>query len=59
MDNICFYKNNKCWLYSVAHEQICDIYCDSKDEFEYLKSIGVKFIEKQYNPEKCIPFVKC
>ena len=35
---------------SVAHEKLCNIYCESEEEYEYLKSIGVEFYEKEYVP---------
>ena len=51
LEDICFYKpDGNCWLESVSHENLCWINCDSQEEFEYLKSIGIKFHEKQYEP---------
>lgn len=52
LENLSFYKNGFCWLSSVAHEEICEIYFqeDDKEEYEYLKSIGVEFIEKEFAP---------
>ncbi|MCI9434949.1 MAG: hypothetical protein HFI86_06745 [Bacilli bacterium] len=52
LEDICFFKDRNCWLYSVAHENLCIIYCESKEEFEYLKSIGVKFHDKEFKPTK-------
>lgn len=43
LEDLCFFKDGYCWLYSVAHEEILDIYCENEEEFNYLKSIGVKF----------------
>lgn len=41
--DICFYKNGKIWLESIAHEEICDIYTGDKEEIDYFKKIGLKF----------------
>ena len=51
LEDICFYKpDGNCWLGSISHENLCWINCDSQEEFEYLKSIGIKFHKKQYEP---------
>jgi len=47
-EDVCFFKNGHCWLYSVAHEDYCCIYCETKEEFEYLKSIGIEFDEEEF-----------
>ena len=47
-EDISFFRDGYCWLYSVAHEEYCDIYCRNKDEYEYLKSIGIEFYENNY-----------
>lgn len=49
-EDISFFKNGYCWLYSVSHEHICDIYCEDEEEYEYLKSIGVEFVDDCYTP---------
>jgi len=49
-EDISFFKNGYCWLYSVAHEEMCIIYCDSEMEYKYLKSIGIKFRENMFIP---------
>lgn len=49
-EDISFFKNGYCWLYSVAHESLCDIYCESEEEYEYLKSIGIEFLDKKFIP---------
>ncbi len=41
--DICFYKDDKCWLCSEAHEKVCWIECENREEYEYLKSIGIEF----------------
>ncbi len=50
LENISFLKDNQYWLKSVAHEKLCDIYCESEQEYRYLKSIGVEFYENEYVP---------
>lgn len=45
LDNISFFKNGKCYLSTVAHEEICRIYCENKEEYNYFKSIGIDFID--------------
>lgn len=50
IEDIEFYKDGCCWLFSVAHEKMFDIYCENEKEYEYLKSIGVKFKNKTFVP---------
>lgn len=52
LEDLCLYKDDFMWLYSVAHEDICDIVCESEEEYEFLKSIGVEFWQDKYVPEK-------
>ncbi len=56
LEDISFLKDNSYWLYSITHENICDIYCEDEKEFEYLKSLGIEFegnkFEKIFNSEK-------
>ncbi len=52
IENIEFYKNGKCWLLSVSHEKILDIFCKSEEEYKYLKSIGIEFADENYIPLK-------
>ena len=52
LEDICFFKNGYCWLYSVAHEKLCEIYCRDEKEYEYLKSIGIEFVNNKYIPSK-------
>ena len=49
-EDISFFKDGYCWLYSIAHENLCDIYCESKEEYEYLKSIGIEFWNDEFVP---------
>ncbi len=43
IEDICFLKDDKIWLYSIAHEEYCLIYCENEKEYEFLKSIGIEF----------------
>lgn len=47
--DICFYIDDECWLYSIAHEKICWINCETKEEYNYLKSIGIEFKDEFSN----------
>ena len=44
LEDICFYKDGYYCLYSVGHEEICDIYCETEEEYEYFKSLGIEFV---------------
>jgi len=50
VDDISFFNNGNCWLDSVAHEELCFIYCKDEEEYEYLKSIGIEFVEDKFVP---------
>lgn len=50
LEDLCFFKDGYCWLYSVAHEEILDIYCENEEEYNYLKSIGIEFEEDHFIP---------
>ena len=50
LEDISFYKDGYCWLDSVAHEELCFIYCKNEEEYEYLKSIGIEFVEDKFVP---------
>ena len=52
LEDICFFKDGYCFLETISHENLCFIYCDNEEEYEYLKSIGVKFFEKEFKPTK-------
>lgn len=52
VEDISFFKNKCCWLYSVSHENLCEIYCDNEEEYNYLKSIGVEFFEDKFVPAR-------
>ena len=59
-EDIAFFKDGYCWLYSVAHEDICDIYCKDRKEYEELKAIGIEFYEKDFEvmPKEKLYFEK-
>lgn len=46
VENIGFYKNNKCVFASVSHEDMYHLYADSADDVAYLEKIGVDFFDK-------------
>lgn len=49
IEDLSFYNNNECWFYSVAHEEIIDIFCKSKKEYNYLShEIWISFEELEY-----------
>ncbi len=43
IEDVRFYKGDKCWLSSITHEEQCYIYYTNEKEYNYLKSIGIKF----------------
>ena len=49
-EDVAFFKDGYCWLYSVAHEDICDIYCTDEAEYDTLKEIGIEFYENKFEP---------
>lgn len=51
LEDLCLYKDGFMWLYSIAHEDICDIVCENEEEYEFLKSIGIEFWQDKYIPE--------
>ncbi len=53
LQDLCFYKKNGLKLLnSISHEEICEICFQEGEEkeYEYLKSIGIKFVEKEFTP---------
>lgn len=50
IEDIEFYRDGYCWLLSVAHENIFEIFCETRKEFKYLKKIGVEFESKKFIP---------
>ena len=59
-EDIAFFKDGYCWLYSVAHEEMCVIYCSDKKEYVEMKNMGIKFYEKDFEliPKEKIYFEK-
>ncbi len=49
-EDIAFFKNGYCWFYSVAHEEICEIYYESETQYKELLKMGVVFDEKYILP---------
>ncbi len=43
IEDICFRKNGKIWLYTIANRHICEIFCENEEEYEYLKSLEIEF----------------
>ena len=44
-EDLCFYKSGKCFMETVAHEQLCFFYSDDKEIQIFLDSIGVGYCE--------------
>lgn len=42
-EDISFYKDENCWLKTITHEKMCEIYPNSEKEIEQLKRIGLNF----------------
>ena len=47
-----FFRNGYCFLDSISHEKLCWIYCDTLEEFEILKKMGIQFVGKFYKVDK-------
>lgn len=41
--DLCFFKNNRCWFASIAHEECLWLYTDSKEQLEKLRQMGIPF----------------
>ncbi len=41
-EDLCFFQGERCYLRSVAHENLCFIYDDSKETKKALRKIGIK-----------------
>lgn len=45
--DLSFYKNEKIWMETITHEEICRIYTDDQEEIEKMREMGLKIqIEK-------------
>lgn len=45
LEDISFFMKKQCLLCSVSHEEYCSVYCQNEQEYNYLKSIGITFID--------------
>lgn len=53
LEDISFFKKDgQRWMWSVSHEDVYEISFQEtdKEEYEYLKSIGIEFVEKEFTP---------
>lgn len=48
IEDFCLFKNGYCLLSSTTHEEKCEIFCKNEEEYEYFKSIGIKFVNSKY-----------
>lgn len=48
LENLTLYINGKVWLFSMETEGFFYIYCRDKEEYEFLKSIGIKFKNQKF-----------
>ncbi len=49
-DDLCFYREGKCWFSITAHEQYSYLWADSTDDIHFWKTLGLKF-RRCYNPK--------
>ncbi len=54
LEDLEIYDEKKILLSTIAHEGICDLYCDSEAEYRKFKSIGVKFFEEHFISEQYV-----
>lgn len=52
IQDFAFFRNDYCFLDSITHEDLCWIYCETLEEFEVLKSMGVQFVGEFYEVDK-------
>lgn len=50
-EDIAFFKNGSCWFYSVTHEETCEIYYETDNEYQELINLGIEFDEKYILPK--------
>lgn len=48
-EDLCFFKEHKCWFYTVAHEGYASIYVNNIDDVNKIKKTGLKFEISQCN----------
>lgn len=49
-EDLCFFKDNKCWFYACSHEERSYILADSKDEVKAFEDMGIVFFD-EYDEE--------
>jgi len=47
-EDMSFFKDGYCLLNTLTHEEICDIEVETKEEYEYLKNIGIEFYDNKF-----------
>ena len=47
LEDISFYCEDCCWIHTITHEKLCEIFCENETEYEYLKSIGINFLDEK------------
>ncbi|MBE6144281.1 MAG: hypothetical protein E7169_01760 [Firmicutes bacterium] len=52
LEDLSLFVENYLWIYSVTHEELCYIYCETEEEYNYLKSMGVEFYEEHFIPQE-------
>lgn len=50
LENLSFYIKNIPFITTVSHERLCWIECRNQEEYEYFKSLGIEFKEKEFKP---------
>ncbi len=50
-EDICFFRKNRCWFFTVAHEEIIGIVHETIEDLFFLESIHVKFEEAMEDTE--------
>ena len=48
LEDISFYCKECCWIHTITHEKLCEIFCENNAEYEYLKSIGINFLDEKF-----------
>jgi hypothetical protein len=54
-EDLCFFRNDICWLQSIVHEKICWIYDDKKATLNELKKMKLEF---QQIPDELAPLLR-
>lgn len=48
LEDISFYCKECCLIHTITHEKLCEIFCENETEYEYLKSIGINFLDEKF-----------